>query len=203
MFPLRLWIESFFAFFFFFLALMASVSSWCSLDYRHIIPVSTSILIWSFFLISLYCQLIRTSLNFLGSSDGKESACIAETWVQSLGLWYSCLENSIDRGTWQATVHGVTKSQTWLSDVYMINKYTRTALYWIKGPLYYSKILTSYIHSGLFPKQVMFWGIRVKTLTYILRGCITDKEHILISKLQTCHHFLPSSLSVTFQEYRL
>ena len=89
MFPLRLWIESFFAFFFFFLALMASVSSWCSLDYRHIIPVSTSISIWSFFLISLYCQLIRTSLNFLGSSDGKESACVAETWVQSLGLWYS------------------------------------------------------------------------------------------------------------------
>ena len=27
----------------------------------------------------------------------------------------SCLENSMDRGAWQATVHGVTKSQTWLS----------------------------------------------------------------------------------------
>ena len=24
----------------------------------------------------------------------------------------SCLENSMDRGAWQATVHGVTKSQT-------------------------------------------------------------------------------------------
>ena len=24
-------------------------------------------------------------------------------------LQYSCLENSMDRGTWQATVHGVTK----------------------------------------------------------------------------------------------
>ena len=31
-------------------------------------------------------------------------------------LQYSCLENSIDRGTWWATVHGVTKSQTQLSD---------------------------------------------------------------------------------------
>ena len=29
---------------------------------------------------------------------------------------YSCLDNSVDRGTWLATVHGVTKSQTWLSD---------------------------------------------------------------------------------------
>ena len=30
-------------------------------------------------------------------------------------LLYSCLENPMDRGAWQATVHGVTKSQTWLS----------------------------------------------------------------------------------------
>ena len=30
-------------------------------------------------------------------------------------LQYSCLENPMDRGVWQAIVHGVTKSQTWLS----------------------------------------------------------------------------------------
>ena len=30
-------------------------------------------------------------------------------------LQYSCLENSMDRGAWWATVHGVTKSQTQLS----------------------------------------------------------------------------------------
>ena len=29
---------------------------------------------------------------------------------------YSCLENPMDRGVWWATVHGVTKSQTVLSD---------------------------------------------------------------------------------------
>ena len=29
-------------------------------------------------------------------------------------LQYSCLENPIDKGAWQATVHGVAKSQTWL-----------------------------------------------------------------------------------------
>ena len=44
-----------------------------------------------------------------------------ETWVQSLGQEdplekgtatyssYSCLENSMERGAWQATVHGVAK----------------------------------------------------------------------------------------------
>ena len=31
-------------------------------------------------------------------------------------LQYSCLENLMDGGTWQATVHGVAKSQTLLSD---------------------------------------------------------------------------------------
>ena len=31
-------------------------------------------------------------------------------------LQYSCLENSMDRGAWQATVYGVAKSRTRLSD---------------------------------------------------------------------------------------
>ena len=51
-----------------------------------------------------------------------------ETRVQSLGreeypgegngnpLQYSCLENPMDGGTWWATVHGVAKSWTRLSD---------------------------------------------------------------------------------------
>ena len=30
-------------------------------------------------------------------------------------LQYSCLENSMDRGTWRPPVHGVAKGQTWLS----------------------------------------------------------------------------------------
>ena len=30
-------------------------------------------------------------------------------------LQYSCLKNPMDRGAWQTTVHGVAKSQTWLS----------------------------------------------------------------------------------------
>ena len=31
-------------------------------------------------------------------------------------LQYSCLENSMDRGAWRATVYGVAKSRTQLSD---------------------------------------------------------------------------------------
>ena len=36
-------------------------------------------------------------------------------------LQYSCLENPMDRGAWQATVHGVTKSRTQLNNFYFIH----------------------------------------------------------------------------------
>ena len=61
------------------------------------------------------------------TSDGKESACNAggPGSIPGLGkcpgegngnpLRYSCLKNSMDRGAWRATVHGVAKNQTWLS----------------------------------------------------------------------------------------
>ena len=57
--------------------------------------------------------------GFPGGSDGKESACNAgdSGLIPGLGrsageengnpLQYFCLENSLDRGAWQATIHGV------------------------------------------------------------------------------------------------
>ena len=66
-------------------------------------------------------------LVFLGGSDSKESACNAgdPSSIPGLGrslgegngspLHYSYLENSMDWGAWQSTVHGVTKSQAQLS----------------------------------------------------------------------------------------
>ena len=47
------------------------------------------------------------SIPGLGSSPGEGNGN---------PLQYSCLENPVDEGAWQATVHGVTKSQTQLSD---------------------------------------------------------------------------------------
>ena len=37
-------------------------------------------------------------------------------------LYYSCLENPMDRGAWQVTAHGVTKSQARLSDLACTHK---------------------------------------------------------------------------------
>ena len=65
---------------------------------------------------------------FFITSDSKASACSAGDPGSIPGsgrspgegtstpLQYSCLENPMDGGTWQATVHGVTESQTRLSD---------------------------------------------------------------------------------------
>ena len=54
----------------------------------------------------------------------KNPRAVRETSVRSLSredspggghgnsLWYSCLENPMDRGAWRATVHGLAKGQT-------------------------------------------------------------------------------------------
>ena len=43
-------------------------------------------------------------------------------------LQYSCLENSMDRGAWWATVHGVAKGQTRLSDRVNTHSYLKVGL---------------------------------------------------------------------------
>ena len=37
-------------------------------------------------------------------------------------LQYSCLENPVDKGAWQVTVHGVAQSQTWLKQLSTCSK---------------------------------------------------------------------------------
>ena len=46
-------------------------------------------------------------------------------------LQYSCLGNPVDRGAWWATVHGVTKSQTWLSEWTELNWNCLKYTHWI------------------------------------------------------------------------
>ena len=75
-------------------------------------------------------DFLKTSWRFPGGSDGNESAYIEgdSGSIPGLGrspgegngnpLQYSCLENFMDRGTWWATVQGVAKSQTQVSNVH-------------------------------------------------------------------------------------
>ena len=71
----------------------------------------------------MFNLILFVLLGFPGGSDSKESAFNAGALVLIPGsgrssgegsgypLQYSCLENSMDKGAWQATIHGVTKSQ--------------------------------------------------------------------------------------------
>ena len=88
------------------------------IHYRLIMLYSRSLLSVYFIYSSVY------SLGFPGCSDGKKSTCNAGDaglipgWGRSSGerngnpLQYFCLENSMDRGACQATVHGIAKSWT-------------------------------------------------------------------------------------------
>ena len=81
---------------------------------------------WAFYLENNCEQTVIacTLVEFLGDSDGKESACNAGDLGSIPGSGrapgeengYPCqcssLEYSMDRGTWRATVHGVTRSWT-------------------------------------------------------------------------------------------
>ena len=75
-----------------------------------------------------FCRGLMDKEGFPHGSDSKESACSAggSGLIPGLGrspggghgnqLQYSCLENSIHRGDWWATIYGVAKSWTKLSN---------------------------------------------------------------------------------------
>ena len=77
----------------------------------------------------VYCIFSWVTLSiWTGGSDGKESVCdagdaglipgLGKSPVEGNGnpLQYYCVENFMDGGAWQATAHGIAKSQTRLSN---------------------------------------------------------------------------------------
>ena len=101
----------------FFHVSLVCISMLQSEDYHHFITEET--------LIRYFLKVLKTSLV---AQMVKCLPIMQETRVQSLCwedspeegndnlLQYPCLENAMDRGAWRAIVHGVTKSQTRLSD---------------------------------------------------------------------------------------
>ena len=100
-----------------------------SCDLSDFLYIHSTIVYTIFFVIhilkylNVFLKENKPSLGFPGDADNKESACNAgyPGSVPGSGrspgegngnlLQYSCLENSMDRRAWRATVHGVAKSQ--------------------------------------------------------------------------------------------
>ena len=107
--------------------------------------------LWAVSLILFY----ESMQGFPGGTVVKNPPAKQETWVQSLGwedppppeqgngnsLQYSCLGNAMDRGAWQALVHGVAKSWTPLST--HMPTHTHTHLYQLPE-ISYSRIIQFY-----------------------------------------------------------
>ena len=98
--------------------------------------------IWQSFAVEYHTQYLLFAIDITEASrwpSRKESACQCRRCRrQGLNPWlgktpgvrngnslqYSCLANSMDRGAWQAAVHGVPKSLTWLSTQHITNDAT-------------------------------------------------------------------------------
>jgi len=128
---------------------------------------------------------------FLGSpggSDSKESAFNMRNLgsIPGLGrssgegnsypLQYSGLENSMDGGAWQATVHGVTKSRTWLSDFHSQGHIIYKFKFKIK--MFYFSYFPPYLLSSLL---LFLLSILPSSLTMgIMRSkLLVNRRHIM------------------------
>ena len=106
-------------------------------------------------------------MRFPGDSNGKGSACNARNLGLIPGsgrspgegngspLQYSCLENPMDRGAWQAAVHGVSKSLT------QLNQLSTHAYMWRVGCR--TRLETRILVRGRwFQSQGERWGICIR-----------------------------------------
>ena len=90
-------------------------------------------------------------------------------------LQYSCLENTMGRGAWKATVNGVTKSQTLLRDNSTTTEYERSAL-----------------REKLGRKWRKIREVQISTMTYQVKSCHlrqhqADRKGILQGKPLQSH----------------
>ena len=122
-----------------------------------------------------------TDWIWFGGPDSKETACNAEDLGPIPGsgrspgegidylLQYSCLENSMDRGAWRATVNGVTKSWTWhewvslsvLSTLLKNYIHRCTGLFLNSITLVYMSILTSVPHCFVYCSFIVSFEIGI------------------------------------------
>ena len=83
----------------------------------------------NFFLFSMFFFIYI----YIGEGNGNplQYSCLENSMNREAWLQYSCLENSMDRGVWWATVHGVAKSWTQLSDSHTLTHIYIEFFFWL------------------------------------------------------------------------
>ena len=97
---------------------------------------------------------------------------------------YSCLKNPMDRGTWWATVHGVAKSQTQLSNLACSPCAVQQVL--LSYLFYTQSVYMSFPVSQLIPPLPPFLGI----LKFVLCICVPISASEVSQKEKNKHHRL-------------
>ena len=135
----------------------------------------------------MYSKLLSSKYDalwgFPHGLDVKESACnvsdpgsIPESRRSpgegnSYPLQYSCLENSLDRGAWWATVHGVTKNCDWAT-----NTFTFLENLWSQKTFLAPPFITLW-HSSFDFNDEWFWPHCILTKPFscfVLSPCLSN-----------------------------
>ena len=95
-------------------------------------------------------------------------------------LQYSCLENPRDRGAWQATVHGVTKSQTRRKQ---LSTHARTVILSYSKPTSSRQLQATQLPAGHKVSLYLRPVIVSLTLNYIISSpmCVISLSNFIIS----------------------
>ena len=156
---------------------------------------------------------VNSIFGFPGGSDGKVSACSvgdlgsiprlgnAPKEGNSYPLQYSGLENSMESGAWQATVHGVTKSGTWVKRIGMhtCTSFINNFLYYCKNPCltFYSAILFITMFSLSFGHSVVSNSLQPHGLQHVRLPCPSLSHRICSDSCSLswwCHPTISSSV---------
>ena len=87
-------------------------------SYRPCMNPSALLKVRSWWLIQVYlvALVVKNHLPIIGDEGSIPESERPPGEGNGNAFQYSCLENPTDRGTWQATIHGITKNQTRLSN---------------------------------------------------------------------------------------
>ena len=107
-------------------------------------------------------------------------------------LQYSCLGNSMDRGAWWATVHGIEKSQTQLKQLSM--RTSSFAEMFVRRPVLHSSLLWNTVKHHLLQEAFPDLGLGLGTLSLLLLPCSSSQNIAHLCLLNRLEYLLSVGL---------